>query len=415
MTRKLSVVMVLLLVAGAANASSPAVIAYSFICKGKTSGPCPNGASPNSLIQASDGNFYGTTANSGSNANGQSILGGTVFSLTPSGKFKMIHTFAGGTNNKFANGAAPVSVTEGPDGKLYGLTASGGNDFGSQFLGYGVLFRVNKDGTGFGVIHRFCSEGPYCADGAYSAGPLVAASDGNVYGITNEGGNGNGCPFGGCGALFRVTPSSGAYEVVASFTSANGGGFPTVMIPAADGTFYGLTINGNALFHFTPANGTLVSTLLPFPEPSGCPGFSCFGTSVLSFGPDANLYGFYGVYDVNGTAGVFDVQPDGSPFQLFSPYTTTANPGPELLLGSDGNFWFPQNISGNGDIVALSSSTGQVIQTLTPFNASVHGPVQIIQATDGLLWGVGAGGVVTAGNHGGGTVFNVNAGLPPRP
>ena len=413
MRRKLSAVWVMVLIAGSASASSRATIAFSFVCNGKTFGACPNGGSPNSLIQGSDGNFYGTTANSGSNANGQFILGGTVFSLTSSGKFTLIHTFTGGTNHKFANGAGPISVTEGPDGKLYGLTTSGGNGFSGLFLGYGVLFRVNKNGTGFRVIHRFCSSGTNCTDGVYSAGTLVAAGDGNVYGVTSQGGSGSGCGSGGCGTVFRVTPSSGAYEVVASFTTAYSG-FPNGMTLGADGTFYGFTINGTALFHFVPATGTLQSVALPFPEPSGCPGLACTAMNVASFGPDGNLYGFYAVYNAPGVAGIFEVQPDGSHLQLFSPYTTTANPGTELLLASDGNFWFPKITSGSGDIVSLSPSSGQVIQTLTPFNASVHDPVEIIQAKDGLLWGVAAGGIVTSGHYGGGTVFSLNAGLPPR-
>ena len=406
------VVFLALLLAGSAFAAGQqAVAAYTFVCNGKTTGPCPDGGGPNSLIRGSDGNFYGTAVNSGDRAGGQTRFGGTVFSLTPGRKFTLLHTFVPGTNDKFANGASPISLTEGPDGKLYGLTTNGGNNYGGQFYGYGVLFRINKNGSGFHVVHKFCSTGVYCNDGVYSAGPLVVGTDGNIYGATTQGGTG--CPGGGCGTIFRVTPSSGAYQVVLSFTSI-GEGFPGGLTPAPDGTFYGLSIQGGSLFHYTPATGALQSTTLPFPLPSGCPGLACFATTVLALGPNGNLYGFYTVYD-STDAGLFQVKTDGSNLQLFPPLS--AGVGAELLLASDGNFWFPRNpgSSADGDIITLSPSSGTAIQTLTPFSSSVFGPAEIVEATDGTLWGVATGGAVTSSGHfADGSVFSLDAGLPPR-
>jgi uncharacterized repeat protein (TIGR03803 family) len=405
-----------LLASTAFGVGQEAVAAYTFVCTGKKTGPCPNGGVPNSLIQATDGNFYGTTANSGDKAGGQTVFGGTVFSLTPAGTFTLLHTFVPGSNGKFANGAGPVTLTEGPDGKLYGLTAIGGINYGGVFYGYGVLFRINKSGSGFQVIHKFCSVDLYvCTDGSYPAGGLVVGSDNNIYGATLEGGGGVGCASGGCGTIFRVTPSSGAYKVVFNFGSSSGGGFPGGLTPASDGTFYGLTIEGGSLFHFTPATTSLTSVTLPFSFPPGCPGFACFATNVLSFGTNGNLYGFYTVYASTDT-GLFEVETSGEGFQLFPPVSSGV--GPELLLATDGNFWFPQSTasgSADGDLVALSPSTGTVVQTLTPFSSSVFGPAQMIQGSDGTLWGVAAGGAVTGSGHfADGAVFSFNAGLPPR-
>jgi len=414
---KFALIVSAVLLAGPVSfAHAQAVIAFSFICNGKTFGSCPQGRSPNSLIQASDGNFYGTAANSGDQSNGHVIFGGTVFSLTPAGKFKLLHTFTAGTNSKYTNGATPISLTEGPDGKLYGLTSQGGNDFGGQFFGYGVVFRINKNGSGFQVIHRFCSTQPYCIDGSYSAGPLLAGSDGNIYGVTNEGGGGSGCAAGGCGEIFRVTPSTATYEAVLSFTSSDAGGFPVGMIAGPDGTFYGLTIEGNALFQYTPATGAFQSTTLAFPVPAGCPGDACFATNAFAFGTNGDLYGFYTVYDEAGSGGLFDVQTDGTNLQLFSEFTTTLGPGVQLLLGSDGNLWAPQTTGSSkfGNILTLSPSDGTLIQTLSPFSSTVFAPVEIIEANDGKQWGVGSGGVVASGHFGGGTLFNVNAGLPKK-
>jgi hypothetical protein len=264
------VVMLLALLAACAYAaSSQAVVVHNFVCKGTKFGPCPDGAIPNFLLQGSDGNSYGTATYSGTMKNGNPVFGGTIFSLTPAGKFTLLHTFTPGTKNNFANGASPVSLAEGSDGNLYGLAEAGAIGWGNPSVnnghGYGLVFRASKTGSGFQVIHRFCSVMPNCGDGANTEGfasTLLAGTDGNVYGLTGGGGSNSGCGFGGeyaCGTIFRITPSTGTYEVVYNFTNATtAGGFPANMVMAADGTFYGIA-SGNGLsavvFHFTPGTG----------------------------------------------------------------------------------------------------------------------------------------------------------------
>jgi len=278
------------------------------------------------------------------------------------------------------------------------------------------LFRISKTGTGFEVVHKFCSEGVYCSDGVYPAGGLVVGVDGNIYGATSQGGTGSNCPGDGCGTIFRVTPSSGEYEVVYSFNLLTDGELPQGLTPAPDGTFYGITVEGGKLFHFTPATGALQSTALSFPLPQGCPGFACFAASVLVLGPNGNLYGFYTVYD-SSAAGLFEVQTNGSNLQLFP--ALSSGIGPEILLASDGNFWFPSfAVSGYGEIVSISPSDGAVLQTFSPFSPSAAvgaDPAVLVQATHGKLWGTTtAGGKATKGHRASGTIFSLDAGLLPR-
>jgi len=418
MKRKLASATVFALLAVAAQAASqkPAV-AFTFVCNGSPSqriGTCPNGAQPNSLIQGSDGNFYGTAWASSEGTSTAS--GGTVFSLTSAGKFTLLHSFAPGANGNFANGRGPISLTEGADGNLYGLTIGGGNGPGSNFPDYGVTFRVSRTGTGFKVIHRFCSVGAFCSDGGPSSGPLMAGADGNIYGATSEGGADIHCP---CGTIFKVTPSSGTYEVVSNFDLAVGE-YPYGLTPAPDGNFYGISNEGGKLFSFAPAGG-LQATALTFPFPSGCSGLACFASSVIGFGANGDLYGLYTVYDL-GASGLYEVEPDGSNLHLFPLYNTTASGGGpiQLMLGSDGNLWIPANIggSGNGAIIALSPSTGKVLHSYAPFSTSAAVgvfPSSLIQAKDGTLWGTASDyGVVSKGHFGGGTVYRMNLGLPPR-
>ena len=121
--KSLLVVLFASLLAGSAyGASSQPVVAFTFVCttnQFQGSGPCPKGGRPGPLVQGSDGNFYGT-AQVSSEGNSQPN-GGTVFSLTPAGVFKLLHKFTAAPNN-YANGNNPGLLIEGPDGNLYGTT-----------------------------------------------------------------------------------------------------------------------------------------------------------------------------------------------------------------------------------------------------------------------------------------------------
>ena len=77
------------------------------------------GATPNGLLQGSDGNFYGTTSQGGA------CNDGTVFKMTPAGAFTTFAQFTGTSGATLGND--PVSpLVQGPDGNFYGTTYSGG-------------------------------------------------------------------------------------------------------------------------------------------------------------------------------------------------------------------------------------------------------------------------------------------------
>jgi uncharacterized repeat protein (TIGR03803 family) len=87
-----------------------------------------DGASPYAgLIQAADGNFYGTTTLGGTNS------AGTIFQITPSGTLTTLYNFC--TQPKCSDGETPVAgLVEATDGNFYGTTEFGGaNGAGSIF------------------------------------------------------------------------------------------------------------------------------------------------------------------------------------------------------------------------------------------------------------------------------------------
>ena len=85
----------------------------------------PDGDAPNGLVQAVSGDIYGTTAGGGSNASKCSDCGGTVFKIAPSGALTTLYNFC--TQDECADGATPnASLVQGTDGSFYGTTVHGG-------------------------------------------------------------------------------------------------------------------------------------------------------------------------------------------------------------------------------------------------------------------------------------------------
>ena len=125
-------------------------VVYSFCSQGGTN--CTDGALPAaSLVQALDGNFYGTTLAGG--AVGPITGGaGTVFQVTPSGTRTTLYTFCSQGGTSCTDGTVPRVLIEGPDGNFYGTTEEGGTNAS------GTVFRITSTGT-LTTLYNFCSVG----------------------------------------------------------------------------------------------------------------------------------------------------------------------------------------------------------------------------------------------------------------
>ncbi len=176
-----------------------------------------------SLVQGSDGNFYGTTAAGG----GSSSDGGTVFQITPAGNYTTLHSFTGiGLDGQFPR----AGLIQGSDGNFYGTTASGGAG-----EGVGTVYQITPTGL-YRPLYSFPG-----TDGATPFAGLVQGSDGNLYGTTEYGGSGS------AGTVFQVT-LAGAHIILHSFTgSGTDGVYPDAgLIQGSDGNFYGTTPSGGS-------------------------------------------------------------------------------------------------------------------------------------------------------------------------
>jgi uncharacterized repeat protein (TIGR03803 family) len=185
-----------------------------------------DGSYPNTLIQATDGNFYGTTYDGG--AYGEPELSGTVFKMTPEGKLTTLYSFCGQV--RCLDGSAPDSLVQAADGNFYGTTRGNG-----AYLS-GTFFEITPQGK-LTTLYTFCSVRPNCADGD---GPisLVQATDGNFYGTAQGGVN-------GMGTVFEIT-AEGTLTTLYSFNGFDGALPGGGLLQATNGNFYGTTSSGGA-------------------------------------------------------------------------------------------------------------------------------------------------------------------------
>ncbi len=201
---------------------------------------CSDGYYPRgSLIQAVDGNLYGITIYGGANTKSGSPNYGTVFKITTAGVFTSLYSFCALTN--CADGYFPAGILQATDGNFYGATYYGG----ASSYGDGTLFKLSSAGA-LKTLHDFCPKGVEpCADGAYPEG-LMQATDGNFYGVTNEGGHSS------HGTAFRL--SAGLSSFVETVTASGAAGSSVIIL----GT--NLTGASKVTFNGTTATFALVSS-----------------------------------------------------------------------------------------------------------------------------------------------------------
>ncbi len=235
---------------------------YNF-CPGTT---CNNGViSPSGLMLGSDGNFYGTTSTSQND--------GTVFKMTPSGTLTTLHTFSG------TDGSNPLGpLVQATNGYLYGVTLTGGTGVNHacnllSSAGCGTIFKISTSGA-FTTLHEFTGR-----DGANPYAGLVLATDGNLYGTTEYGGNNSA----NAGTIFVIS-RSGAFAKLYNFCSQTyclDGADPLLpLMQATTGTLYGTTLQGG-----TQGNGIFFSLsrgLRPFVQAIPTQGNA--GTNVIILG-----------------------------------------------------------------------------------------------------------------------------------
>jgi uncharacterized repeat protein (TIGR03803 family) len=285
------------------------------------------------LVQATDGNFYGTASGGGfSKCGGQGC--GTVFKMTPEGTLTTLHKFCSKAN--CADGwVATAGLIQATDGNFYGTTVRGGA------YDYGTVYKITSSGK-LTTLHSFCAQ-TYCPDGSEPSAALIQATDGNFYGTTQFGGGSV-----HYGTVFKIT-ATGKLTTLHRFCNQNScpdGFYPYAgLVQAKNGDFYGTDIGGGALdggtlFRITSAGK--LTTLYSF-----CAKVTCsdneqpYGTLIQA--TDGNLYGttYYGGKGQQDYGTVFKTTLEGKLTALHKFETVDGGqyPNAGLVQDKEGSFY----------------------------------------------------------------------------
>ncbi len=374
---------------------------YSFCAQPE----CDDGDTPLAgLVQATDGNFYGTTFGGGE------FNAGTVFKITPSGTLTTLHTFC--SQPSCTDGYQPFGgLVQATNGNFYGTTQGSGSN------AFGTVFEITPSGT-LTTPHTFQGSP---ADGAVPSSALVQAADGNLYGTTEAGGANETC-IEGCGTVFKLTPSgtlTTLYSFCAQANCADGGQPLAGLVQGTDGNFYGTTVMGGAkndgtVFKLTPS-GTL-TVLYSFCSQAGCADGNSSDAGLVQ-GTDGNFYGVAVLGGANNVGTVFKITPTGSLTTLYSfDGVHGAIPQGGLLQATDGNFYGTTQDGGANSVGTIFEITPSgTLTTLYSFCSLAHcddgdSPFAgLVQATNGNLYGTTS---VGGANGGYGTVFSLTGPAP---
>ena len=374
-----------------------------------------DGTGPFGIIQASNGNFYGVTDYGGSGPYCTIPSGcGTIFEITPAGRVTTLYNFC--SQKSCTDGAFPNGLVQASNGNFYGTTVLRGAHY------QGTIFAITPTGK-FTALYSFCAQ-TSCPDGSHPAGALVQGVDGSLYGLTTNGGFSQFCQY-GCGTMFKITLSgqfTSVFDFCAKTNCVEEGRNPMQgLILAPSGDFYGTTSGGGkpqegTVFKITPS-GMLTQLHAFYSLPNGADGWEA--QAPLTLGGDGNFYGTASRGGTFKSGTLFKITPTGQYTVLYN-FCAQANcadgasPSGPIAWGSDGNLYGTAAGGGSTQYAGTAfqiTPSGQY-RLLYTFCSQVGcadgvGPEGLIQGTNGNFYGT------TQGGGSGGTVFSLSMGLEP--
>jgi uncharacterized repeat protein (TIGR03803 family) len=330
------------------------------------SGGNEDGANPGvALTRGPDDVFYGMASFGGTYGNG------TIFKITASGKFTVLHTFSALLSLHNEDGANPLrTVVIGSDGNLYGTTRLGGkNTCGPPYRsGCGVAWVMSRWGS-FSVLHQFQPTEGHAAS-------LLQARDGFFYGCAVWP-----VAAAGSGILYRMAPSGNHFDVLYRFTAVDSNGNNSdgancyePLVEKSAGVFYGAAqtggVNGNGVvFRYSLANPGVVETVHAVSAINAA-GKNSDGANPyarLTRGEDGDLYSTASYGGAYGNGVVYRIRRDGH-FEVLHTFsaadpTTGSNvdgvtPDYGVLLGEDNSLIGMADYGGNGSVAgAIGNGT----------------------------------------------------------
>ena len=422
-----------------ANAETPKVSDYTAIADFTGSnGDFPGG----NLVADGAGNFYGVTSWGGQfNSSGTCVTPngcGVVYEASPSSgdwKLTVIFKFSG------SDGAVPGGgLVMDKSGNLYGAASFGGNGV-CQGQTCGVIYELSPH-PGGRWTEKLLYQFQGAPDGETPTGTLALDANGNLYGVTTDGGSGS-------GVAFELSPTSGAAwteKTILAFTGANEAGMPEFgLISDKAGNLYGVSNGGDEngvcgsegigcgmVYELSPNDGGQWTETVLFSF-DGTNGFRPTGN--LIFDAAGNLYGttadggddLSGCNNGGGCGLVYELLPGANGqwtenvLHEFLPGADGNSPFAGVTLDSSGNLYGTTLYGGaanNGVVFKLAkrSSGTWPVTLLHSFTGGTDGgqpQSQLLLDSSGMLFGTAlVGGRVhdcTATHFAGcGVVFEVS-------
>jgi len=316
-----------------------------------------DGSNPLGSLTLSGTTLYGMTSAGGANRLG------TIFKINTDGSgYQLLYSFGTGTGGGTPNGSLAISETT-----LYGMTSGTMTAAGQPTLGYGAVFQINTDGTGFSVLHNFADDG---INGVNPDGSLTLSGT-TLYGMTS-----GGCT--GYGTVFKINTDGSGFQTLYDFSTASGanGAYPNGSLAISGSTLYGMTTGGGSsqggtIFRIN-TDGTGFQVLQNFlGYPSNVTGNNPFGSISLS---GATLYGMSVAGGAGGNGAVFQINTDGSGYQILHSFSGGT---------ADGSYPFGSLTFSGSTLCGMTQSGGSNNKgTIFALDVSI---------TKNMLW-AGAGG-----------------------
>lgn len=340
---------------------------------------------------------------------------GTVFAINTDGSgFRTLHTFFG-----LSDGAYPLAGLIFSGETLYGTTTQNG-DFGN-----GTVFSINTNGTGFVTLYAFSSG----SDGSEPAGNLLLQGS-VLYGTADLGGDY------GKGVVYALNTNGTGFTTLYSFSGATDGSLPFCNLQlsgnktligtttrggnADEGTVFAINTDGSGFTNLYSFSAR--SDLAPYTNSDGAHPFCGLTLS------EGNLYGATAFGGSAGQGTLFKLNTDGTGFTTLYSFTPTSNgtnsdggepgilPGEGLTLSGSTLYGTAPvgGSSGNGTAFAINID-GSGFTLLHTFSGGSDGalPNNGLVLSGGTLYGTAFQTSAAGGN---GTIFSISllASQPPQ-
>lgn len=331
-----------------------------------------------SLIQGADGFLYGSLFQGGAGGKG------TIFKIRTDGTgFKVLFNFSGNT----VTGGNPAStLLLGSDGKIYGMTQTGGLN------NLGIIFSIAIDGSNFTKLLDFDGQ----VKGASPAGQLTEGTNGILYGMTNRGG------LNDLGTIFSISKNGTGFHKMADLKSDAASPVFGPLTESTPGVFFGMTykggsINGGAIFSINSSSNEL-KVVKDFTQDEVRPSI------LVSDSRGDYHYGIATEGGISGNGAIYRIHTSGAYERIFN--VPSGISIQRLFYISTGHLWILATENGVSYIFKIKSD-GSDYQRVISFDNNIskgRDGQWLIEATDGFIYGVARGGT-----HNSSLVFKIKS------